>query len=688
MKLQAAIAVLVAVTLAQAACDAGGAALVAVVQLETGMQATCVSVTVTEPGTSRQLGEGHAVRDPGQDEYRLAIYRKGANGVVLPDEVVLQAHALAGPSGCAAGAVELSASEAVQKRFPAGAPEQVPLFVPRPSAGPDALQFQAVGPFLVVGDCVNSAVRTTRNGLVTPVPADAVVDFNAQPDAGFSFFTDGTCTAPPVTRATLPAGSAVLPVQLQGLSAGSYTATASASGMDSGSISFDVVLTRTAVIDFNSAAMTALAGACLGPVRLRAEDTSGNPTTLTSAATIALSGPAGVTFFSDPACTGATTSVVLGGGQPEVSFWFRSRAVGSVALRASAGSLGSPTQAQQIIPNVRTGSCSIDVGLLSVTCPIPMPGVFDLSKAFLVVQAISNDDTPSGVNVRCRLVDASTITCSRPGTTGWVDIGWQLVELASGLHVQRVDNALCTGNLITLPQAVDPAQTFLLFTAEGGGGEVGTDDYRTVRLVSPTQIEVLNYADCFNATLDVQVVEWQGAYVDRGVLDAGTVPAVAVTTVTAVDTTRTFLLHTARFTGAWSLCGFQIRGEITSANTIAFTRGNGNDVTCQTPDVTAIAWERVQLPMGATTQQKPITMADGVSTAAASISPVDPARSFTFASSNFNAGQGFGETTYNADDAPGVVGAKLRLTSASRLQVDRALDAGSSKWTSYVVELP
>jgi hypothetical protein len=220
MKLKAAIAVLVAVTLAQAACDVGGAALVAVVQLESGVQATCVSVTVTEPGTSRQLGEGHAVRDPDQDEYRLAIYRKGPNDVLLPEEVVLQAHALSGPNGCAAGAGVVSSSPAAQRRFPAGGPEQVPLVVPRPTVptdGPDALQFQATGPVLHAGDCVTSAVRATRSGVPAPVAADTTVTLGAQPTTGLAFFTDGTCTAP-VTQATLPAGAAVLPVQLRGLS--------------------------------------------------------------------------------------------------------------------------------------------------------------------------------------------------------------------------------------------------------------------------------------------------------------------------------------------------------------------------------------------------------------------------------------------------------------------------------------
>src|SRR3954468_3399251 len=133
MKLRAASAALVAVMLAQVACDSGGAALVAIIQLEPGVQATCVSLTVTEPGTSRLLAEKHLPRDPGRDEYRIAVYRAPPSGPPLPEEVVLQAQALSGPNGCAAGATAVSASAALRRSFP----DQVPLVVPRP---PDALE--------------------------------------------------------------------------------------------------------------------------------------------------------------------------------------------------------------------------------------------------------------------------------------------------------------------------------------------------------------------------------------------------------------------------------------------------------------------------------------------------------------------------------------------------------------------
>ncbi|HEY8210745.1 MAG TPA: hypothetical protein VIG99_24845 [Myxococcaceae bacterium] len=688
MKLQAALAVLVAVTLAQLACDSGGAALVAAIQLDPGVQATCVSLTVTEPGTSRLLAEKHVPRGPGQNDYRIAIWRATPSGPPLPEEVVLQALALAGPNGCAAPLNAVSFSEAVSRAFPAAGTAEVPLSVSRVPQAPDALQIQAITSPIQAGQCVNTAVRTTLGGTVMPALADTPITLLVDPDAGLATFTDGTCTTP-ASAATLPVGSAVLPFQLRGQVEGSYVVTASAAGLDSGTAAVSVTPGQSATLAFSSAAWTGLSGACLGPVRLRAEDGTGAPMVLTSNASITLSGPAGVTFFPDAACANAATSVVLGSGQPDVLVYFRSRPAGSVALTASATGLGNPAQAQQIVPNVRTGTCALGAGTAALTCPIPAPGVFDLSKAFLMVQAITADNTPSGVNVRCRLSSATAIDCSRAAGVAGVDVQWHLVELASGILVQRVNSAQCVNNVIPLPQAVDPAKTFTLFTGEHSGNDVDANDYLTVRLLAGDQVEILNDTTCTAGITDVQVIELQGAAVERGVLDAGAVPSISISVPPAPALSRSFLLTSARFLqSASKVCGYQIRGELTSASTIAFTRGNGNTAECLTPEIGALAWERVTLPAGATTQQVRVDMGDGESSASTSITPVDPARSFAFASGQFTSGAAFGETTYNVDDQPGAVGARYSLGTGSRLEMTRALDAGNAKWTSYVVELP
>src|SRR3954447_1949777 len=129
MKLQPAIAIPVAVMLAQVACNTGGAALVAVIRLEPGVQATCVSLTVAEPGTSRLLAETHVPNNPVKDEFQVAVWRAAPSGPPLPAEVVLEAVALAGPNGCAVPLTAVAFSEAVQRAFPGAGSDQVPLTI-------------------------------------------------------------------------------------------------------------------------------------------------------------------------------------------------------------------------------------------------------------------------------------------------------------------------------------------------------------------------------------------------------------------------------------------------------------------------------------------------------------------------------------------------------------------------------
>ncbi|HZN95353.1 MAG TPA: hypothetical protein VFB81_21725, partial [Myxococcales bacterium] len=312
MKHCAARAALAAVALTQVACDGGG--LVAFIQLEPGVQASCVSLTVTEPDTGRLLDGRQVARASGQDEYRIAVYR----GTTLPGEVVFQAHALSGSNGCAVPVTLVSSSEPQRRAFPAFAgrhPDQVPLLIP----------FR------------------------------------------------------PVVRAS--------------------------------------------TLDFSTPALTALGGACLGPAGVRAEDQAGNPEVLAADTSVALSADvSGVTFFSDAQCASPISGVLLGPGTPEATFYFRSRAAGAIALRAEAPPLGPGTQVEQIVPNVRAGSCTMNVGTLSRPCAIGAPGVFDPSRAFLVVQAISDDNNPAGVNVRCNLADAGTIDCTRYGGGGTVNV--------------------------------------------------------------------------------------------------------------------------------------------------------------------------------------------------------------------------------------------------------------------------
>jgi hypothetical protein len=567
--------------LGAAGCDSPGDVLVAEIELEEELVASCIQLTVSEPPASAPgalLAETRVVRQPGQDGYRVAVYRQ-----TLPVEVVLQAHALEG-AGCAEPLTPVSSSEAMSRSFDPDRPRSAKLQIDAPVVPP----------------------------------------------------------APPDTR-----------------------------------------------VGFSSGPLTALMDACAGPVRIRPVDGAGNPISLATAQLVTLSASQpGVAFALDAQCAQRVTEVSLPVGMAEASFYFSSRTPGPVELLAVGPSLAAGSQVHQIVPTVRAGACRIAGNQATVSCPFSPPA-FDMGKVFVVFQATSADATPDGAMVACTLANASTITCARHAgaSPAAVDIAWQLVELARGIRVQRLTHVCNPGNVQTLPQAVDPAQAFILASARVGGGIVDFNDYRTVRLIGNNQVEVMMGDSC-NGTNEVQVVELAGARVDRGTLGSASGLTATVTSLPAVDLGRSFLLYSWRFASTSSpLCGNALRGELTSPTEIAFSRGDGA-TSCGTSDVTTIAWERVELPAPARVQQVPITVPDGMLGASTSLQAVSLARSFAFTGGQWSVGQAYGETAWNNDDVPGVVSARHFLGAPDRLDLTRGASTGAARFTSFVVELP
>jgi hypothetical protein len=397
-----------------------------------------------------------------------------------------------------------------------------------------------------------------------------------------------------------------------------------------------------------------------------------------------------VDFFSDAACTAPVSAVAIPAWTSEVPVYLRPNAAGTAVIAASAAGYADDTQQLLIYPNVRRGSCQLDLGITKVTCPIDQP-VFSTSKAFSMIQAVSRENAPTGGQARCTLSSPSTIDCARDGGTGTVDINWQVAELASGIAVQRATMSCASGTLVTLPQAFAPAQSFVLYTNEHGGNAFDENDHKVVRLVGTNQVESLADTDCGGPGVnDIQVVELQDAVVNRGLTGSFTQTSATVSSLPTVDLTRTFLLGSARFTlQTGLLCGYHVRGQLSGQTSLAFTRGDGvNGNTCSDPGVQDLGWERVQLPAGYSVQQVVMAITDGGSFASATIAAVDPARSLIFASGAFTNGQGYGETSYNADDVPGAAGARFSFGAADRIDLVRGFDGGTARWTVYAVQLP
>src|SRR5207248_366819 len=94
------------------------------------------------------------------------------------------------------------------------------------------------------------------------------------------------------------------------LTSGSVTVAISAAGLAGDSQVENVGAAVASQLAITSAAQTVGAGSCSGAVTVTAEDAFGNPTGVSSATAVNLSG-APASFFSDAACATSATSVTM-----------------------------------------------------------------------------------------------------------------------------------------------------------------------------------------------------------------------------------------------------------------------------------------------------------------------------------------------------------------------------------------
>ncbi|MFV1963450.1 MAG: Calx-beta domain-containing protein, partial [Acidimicrobiia bacterium] len=316
--------------------------------------------------------------------------------------------------------------------------------------------------------------------------------------------------------------------------------------------------------------------------------------------------------------------------------------------------IGTITDNDTAAVTLNNGTCAISGGSLTTSCTIS-PSLSDTTKTFMVFQATSSNNTPNSSNVRCFLVNASTITCDRFGTTGPVNIRWQTVEFASGVTVEHLTPA-CIGDItnVTIISVADMGRTFLVYSHAQSGIFQDGNDRRTVQLTTTSNVEIRQsgFGSCASGGTAnaLQVIQFTNASVTRGLTGAMTGSSLSVTGLPAVNTSKTMLIFSYRTLDSSepNIAAGLVRGRIDSTTSLSFTRG---DLSGQ---IDAIAWERIEFTDTSTVQQIDVSMAAGVGTANSTITSVDTSRSIAFAGGQWTAGQGFGETSYNGDDVIGV----------------------------------
>jgi hypothetical protein len=441
-------------------------------------------------------------------------------------------------------------------------------------------------------------------------------------------------------------------------------------------------------LEFASNPQSLVAGDCSAPVILRAVTASGTTAGIPQEVPLQfqLTPLDSLRFFVDPACTVPLDEVHLGPGTRPAQFYVKALTGGTDALQASATDLTAATQSFTVRPMVMTGTCTFPVWSTQVSCPTP--SAYDPTHSLLIFQATTNDNTPSNTNILCSIASGTDVRCSRDQYNKTAAISWQVLQRGElTIHHLQTSPGNYTST-VTIPAVAQPASTFLLTSTWTSGSEQGDNDFRFAQLTSATTVAI-SISGGGGGLTSLQVVEWPGSSVTRGVTPPMELDTVDVTGLAPVDLTRAFLTYGWRtLTGGGTICNRSIRGELISPTAIRFHRGDGNPACYGAAMVDAIGWERVQLPPGVRVQPLEMSLAANVLTGTMAISPVDRTRSLLFAGGQFTDGQTGGEGSFAVDDVLGETSGAFTFDSPSLVRVTRAVGQGSARWNAFAVEVP
>lgn len=551
---------------------------------------------------------------------------------------------------------------------------------------------------------------------VSPVSAMTTITPSASPLGGLTFFTNAACSTGSGGTFVLNTGESQGQFWMKGgaLPGGS---TVSVSLMASPSLSLVAPQTETVAagaasrLAITSGPQTLMAGECSPvPIVVEARDAADNNTTVSSNTTVNLAAllgggaPTGFLFYSAAGCGTSTTTTQINLGQGTASFYVKGITGGTFDLTASTMAPGytqAGTQAVVVQPAVRSGTCTIADAAPTVSCAITPALNANLSRTLLLFQTTTGVTAALDSNaVRCVLADASTITCSRFGTTGAVSVRWYTVSRPSGLvvqHLNAIASTAAVSQTVAINSVISTASTFLLLSSQAAGGITDYSDPRltTARLTMANQVTLQRFtAPDVSLTYGLQVVQWAGSTVERG--SAGTTvlanntTSIGVASLPDTGTNPVFLLHSWRWGtagGGLEMCHLGIRGALASTTSLNFTRTSGNNANaCKNDDMT-IEYERVMLPGAASANRVEVfTINTSAASTTQAIASVDTTRAVPFFGGHgFGGGQSWGETADPTASRVRDVTARATFIDATTVSIDRGVGSSTNgTWTLFV----
>ncbi len=551
-------------------------------------------------------------------------------------------------------------------------------------------------------------------GVNVAAPSDIPLVFSsATPGLVFFAWSDAGCVTPmPLDGGyLLPMGSKSVPFFARALDAGTYDLTVASDALAADTASFDVWKSPLKLA-FNPSPPRPRVGDCQTvSVELRDNDgvtvrkswadttvfASGGPgvANLQVSSTL-LCTPDGGTAASDG---GVVPALLLPFGQSSVSFTLKDKKLDTNKLFAWTNlTRVSPVNVDVTVrsPALR-GTCAILPAQASVDCAIPAPGQVDLTNTLLLFQATGPQSQPSALQVRCDLLDVTTVRCSRSGAgfSNPVNIAWQTLEWFD-FDVQHKQTACPNGAkqlLVPLTGTVPLARSFLLSSQSRTTANWSEGDFFSGKLINNSTVRYDSVGTCSGQTFNTQVVSVPGISVQRNQIG----PMGAGESLTSADAGfpsgtsiagALWLFSTQWGPGTndcskylWSIPFFQPQ--------LSFLRESG---VCSNAPIPEIAWERIDFGARASHQFALGTMPAGSTSMTLALPTfVDPARTIVVTSNQTLNGQGVGElapTDGGTDANVGDVVALHQFTfdggMVSGVQLTRATSKLDARWFVWV----
>jgi len=316
---------------------------------------------------------------------------------------------------------------------------------------------------------------------------------------------------------------------------------------------------------------------------------------------------------------------------------------------------------------VDTGIHTVQSGTATMTTQsvlnVPITTV-DLGRAVLFMSVSADNDAPNNGLVRGRLTSSTNIQFNRPGTATTVTIKWHVAVFGRSVSVQRGTTSVTANPMNVAITAVDRTKTFVLVSWQKLGSTYGADDTVRARLTSNTNLEFTHGTGTLDGTADWQVVTMDSASVQYGDVTIASGAGTATVAVTAVDTTKTFLIASWSSDGGAIGANF-IRGRITSPTQLTFDRGvTGANL--------GLTWYLVTLNDGSTVQSGNATFGTAATLVSATLpTAVNLTNAVAFLSGNQRGGSTPDPGTA-PNDNPGVAWFRSDLTDTTTLEVRRA----------------